>query len=43
MVDVPHIKLIQAEHSTVADDRCCVVTPYGGSATNPDLALTAEL
>ena len=43
MTDGLQIWLTQAEHSTVADDRCCVVTPYGGSATNPDLALTAEL
>ena len=43
MVDVPHIKLIQAEHSTVADDRCLCVMPASGSSTNPDLAFTAEL
>jgi len=43
MTDGPQIWLTQAEHSTVADDRCCVVTPYGGSATTPDLALSAEL
>ena len=44
MANVPQIWLTQAEHSTVADDRCLVVTPYGGSSgADPDLALSAEL